>query len=185
MNASTRDDGVAVILALLVTTLLGAVGVTLLLLSDTERRLSSNYRNDQATRYAAAAALERAIGDWDRAGLDSDSRGSPGARRLSTSPVAHPGFDKLDSSRGGWEEAALDLVQSLGREHQLRFEEEALDLSSSSPAANGAPSRANWRSSIFPRQKRAPGHLGNVRDLVPLSRAGVISSSATRSPRAI
>jgi len=63
MNSWTSDDGVAVILALLVTTLLGAVGVTLLLLSDTERRLSSSYRNDQATRYAAAAALERAIGD--------------------------------------------------------------------------------------------------------------------------
>ena len=37
-------------------------------------------------------------------------------------------FDKLDASRSGWEEEALDLVQSLGREHQLRFEEEALDL---------------------------------------------------------
>ncbi len=37
-------------------------------------------------------------------------------------------FDKLDSNRSGWEEAALDLVQSLGRERQLRFEEEALDL---------------------------------------------------------
>ena len=30
-------------------------------------------------------------------------------------------FDKLDSSRGGWEEAATDLVQSLGRKYRLQF----------------------------------------------------------------
>ena len=37
-------------------------------------------------------------------------------------------FDKLDSSRDGWEEAATDLVQSLGRKYRLRFDDEALDL---------------------------------------------------------
>src|SRR4030095_12544229 len=37
-------------------------------------------------------------------------------------------FDKLDSSRGGWEEGATDLVHSLGRKYQLRFDDEALDL---------------------------------------------------------
>lgn len=63
MNGRKNEEGVAVILALLVTSLLGALGVTLLLLSDTERRLSSNYRNDQETRYAAGAGLERALAD--------------------------------------------------------------------------------------------------------------------------
>jgi len=57
------DHGMAVVLALLVTSLLGALGVTLLLLSDTERRLSSNYRDDQATMYAAGAGLDRALAD--------------------------------------------------------------------------------------------------------------------------
>ena len=37
-------------------------------------------------------------------------------------------FDKLDTSRGGWEEAATDLVLSLGKQRGLLFEEEALDL---------------------------------------------------------
>jgi hypothetical protein len=63
---------VAVILALLVTALLGALGVTLLLVSDTERRLSSNYRDDQESRYAAAAGLERALAELDGA-ADWDS----------------------------------------------------------------------------------------------------------------
>ena len=39
------------------------LGIALLLVSDTERRLSSNYHDDLETRYAAAAGLERALGD--------------------------------------------------------------------------------------------------------------------------
>lgn len=37
-------------------------------------------------------------------------------------------FDKLDAGRSGWEEAAADLVQSLGKKRRLSFHEEALDL---------------------------------------------------------
>ena len=65
MTGGSDDRGLAVILALLVTSLLCALGVTLLLVSDTERRLSSNDRTDQETRYAAGAGLDLALADLE------------------------------------------------------------------------------------------------------------------------
>ena len=37
-------------------------------------------------------------------------------------------FDRLDSSRGGWEEEALELVQQHAKKRELQFDEDALDL---------------------------------------------------------
>src|SRR5436305_8512078 len=37
-------------------------------------------------------------------------------------------FERLDSSRSGWEEEASDLVQQRAQEHGLTFEPEALEL---------------------------------------------------------
>ena len=65
MTVVRDDEGLAVILALLITALLAGLGVTLLLVSDAERRFSANSRSDQALRYAADAGLARAIADLE------------------------------------------------------------------------------------------------------------------------
>jgi DNA polymerase-3 subunit delta len=84
-------------------------------------------------------------------------------------------FDKLDASRSGWEEEALDLARSLGREHQLRFEEEALDLF---VLLTGGDRRTIQNEleklDLFlgPKERRVT--LETVRTLVPISRGGVI-----------
>ncbi|MEO7166339.1 MAG: DNA polymerase III subunit delta, partial [Chthoniobacterales bacterium] len=84
-------------------------------------------------------------------------------------------FDKLDASRSGWEEEAADLVQSLGRERQLRFAPEALDLF---VLLTGGETRT-----IHNELEKIDLYLGpaernvtleQVRTLVPISRAGVI-----------
>ncbi len=84
-------------------------------------------------------------------------------------------FDKLDSNRSGWEGAALDLVQSLGRERQLRFEEEALDLF---VLLTGGETRTInnelEKIDLFLGEKERRVRLEDVRTLVPLSRAGVV-----------
>ena len=84
-------------------------------------------------------------------------------------------FDKLDSNRSGWEEAALDLVQSLGGERQLRFEEEALDLF---VLLTGGDTRTInnelEKIDLFLGEKERRVSLENVRTLVPLSRAGFV-----------
>ena len=84
-------------------------------------------------------------------------------------------FDKLDSSRSGWEEAALDLVQSLGRQRQLRFEEEALDLfvlltGGETRTINNELEKIDLF--LGPAERRVT--LETVRTLVPISRGGVI-----------
>ena len=54
-----KEDGVALIIALMATMLLTGLGMTLMLLSNTETQISSNYRNSQEGLYAADAAVER------------------------------------------------------------------------------------------------------------------------------
>ena len=57
------EEGVALIIALLATMLLTALGMTLVLMSNTETMISSNYRNSQEALYAADAATERVVQD--------------------------------------------------------------------------------------------------------------------------
>jgi DNA polymerase-3 subunit delta len=84
-------------------------------------------------------------------------------------------FDKLDASRSGWEEAATDLVLSLGWERKLRFDAEALDLF---VLLTGGETRAInnelEKIDLFLGEKERRVTLENVRTLVPLSRGGVI-----------
>jgi Tfp pilus assembly protein PilX len=58
-----REEGVALIIALMTTMLLTALGMTLVLTSNTETMISSNYRNSQEALYAADAAVERVVQD--------------------------------------------------------------------------------------------------------------------------
>ena len=65
-----RDGGAAIVLALLATALLGALGLGVASLSTTEMAAAANFRVDTETRYAADAAIEfstaevRGVSDW-------------------------------------------------------------------------------------------------------------------------
>ncbi|MEO6872084.1 MAG: DNA polymerase III subunit delta, partial [Chthoniobacterales bacterium] len=84
-------------------------------------------------------------------------------------------FDKLDSSRSGWEEEATDLVQSLGRKRGLQFDPDALDLF---VLLTGGDNRvlANELEKIdlYLGAANRRVTLEEVRTLVPISRGGVI-----------
>lgn len=103
-------------------------------------------------------------------------------------------FDRLDSSRGGWEEEATEIVRDRAKKKKLQFEDEALDLfvlltggdtrqienelekidlylgirgrSVQPVKQSGAASPARMAGSLVTAEQ--------VRVLVPLSRAGVI-----------
>jgi DNA polymerase-3 subunit delta len=83
-------------------------------------------------------------------------------------------FDRLDSSRGGWEEEALEMVQQREKKRKLQFDDEALDLF---VLLTGGDTRQ-----IDNELEKIDTFLGKdrgvnielVRELVPLSRAGVI-----------
>ena len=83
-------------------------------------------------------------------------------------------FDRLDSSRGGWEEEALEMVQQRAKKRKLQFDDEALDLF---VLLTGGDTRQ-----IDNELEKIDTFLGKdrgvnvelVRELVPLSRAGVI-----------
>jgi DNA polymerase-3 subunit delta len=83
-------------------------------------------------------------------------------------------FDRLDSSRGGWEEAALEMVQQRAKKRKLQFDDGALDLF---VLLTGGDTRQ-----IDNELEKIDIFLGKdrlvnaelVRELVPLSRAGVI-----------
>ena len=83
-------------------------------------------------------------------------------------------FDRLDSSRRGWEEEALEIVQQRAKKRKLQFDQDALDLF---VLLTGGDTRQ-----IDNELEKIDTFLGNgrgvnvelVRELVPLSRAGVI-----------
>jgi DNA polymerase-3 subunit delta len=83
-------------------------------------------------------------------------------------------IDRLDSSRSGWEEEATEIVRRKAKAKKLQFEEDALDLF---VLLTGGDSRQ-----IENELEKIDLHQGSerrvaveqVRELVPLSRAGVI-----------
>jgi DNA polymerase-3 subunit delta len=83
-------------------------------------------------------------------------------------------FDRLDSSRGGWEEEAVEMVQQRAEKRRLQFDDDALELF---VLLTGGDTRQ-----IDNELEKIDTFLGGdrevhaelVRDLVPLSRAGVI-----------
>jgi DNA polymerase-3 subunit delta len=83
-------------------------------------------------------------------------------------------IDRLDSSRSGWEEEATEIVRRKAKARGLRFDDEALDLF---VLLTGGDSRQ-----IENELEKIDLHQGterrvaaeHVRELVPLSRAGVI-----------
>jgi DNA polymerase III subunit delta len=83
-------------------------------------------------------------------------------------------FDRLDSGRSGWEEEALEIVQQRAKKRKLHFDGDALDLF---VLLTGGDTRQidNELEKIDTFLEKDRGvNTELVRDLVPLSRAGVI-----------
>lgn len=83
-------------------------------------------------------------------------------------------FDRLDASRSGWEEEATEMVRARARERKLKFEDEALDLF---VLLTGGDTRQIDNELEKLELYASPSRgitVGDVRQLVPLSRAGVI-----------
>jgi DNA polymerase-3 subunit delta len=84
-------------------------------------------------------------------------------------------FDRLDASRGGWEEAASDLAQSLAKKCRLRFDEEALDLFVLLTGGNTRTVKGEIEKlDLYLGKKERRVNREAVRAVVPMSRSGVI-----------
>ena len=83
-------------------------------------------------------------------------------------------FDKLDSSRGGWEEEATEMVAARAKKRKLQFDDNALELF---VLLTGGDTREIENElekiDIFLGKERAVD-ADLVRELVPLTRVGVI-----------
>ena len=83
-------------------------------------------------------------------------------------------FDRLDSTRSGWEEEATEIVRQRAAKRALEFDDEALDLF---VLLTGGDTRQIENELEKIELFLGPRHevnAQNVRELVPLSRAGVI-----------
>src|SRR5438128_9474007 len=83
-------------------------------------------------------------------------------------------FDKLDSSRGGWEEEATEMVRTRAKKRKLQFADDALDLF---VLLTGGDTREIENElekiDVYLGQERRV-NVDVVRELVPLTREGVI-----------
>src|SRR5437667_8419577 len=83
-------------------------------------------------------------------------------------------FDRLDSGRSGWEEEATEIARRRAKKRKLQFDEDALDLF---VLLTGGDTRQIENElekiDVFLGKDRAV-HVDLVREIVPLSRAGVI-----------
>ena len=83
-------------------------------------------------------------------------------------------IDRLDSSRAGWEEEATEIVRRRAKSRKLQFEEEALDLFVLLTGGNTRQIENELEKiDLYLGRDRQVG-VEQVRELVPLSRAGVI-----------
>ena len=83
-------------------------------------------------------------------------------------------FDRLDSSRSGWEEKATEIVLGRAKKNKLQFDDDALDLFVLLTGGNTRQIENELdKIDIFLGEDRRVT-LDQIRDLVPLSRAGVI-----------
>lgn len=105
-------------------------------------------------------------------------------------------FDRLDSSRGGWEEEATEIVRRRAKKRKLEFDDDALDLfvlltggdtrqidneleKIDTYCSTGVPPIQSKAAGKMPAAYTAklavpPITVDLVRELVPLSRAGII-----------
>jgi hypothetical protein len=62
-DATGDDAGTAIVIALMATVLLSALGVGLVMMSNTEGAIATNFRDGSETLYAADAVVERVVQD--------------------------------------------------------------------------------------------------------------------------
>lgn len=83
-------------------------------------------------------------------------------------------IDRLDSSRAGWEEEATEIVRRRAKVRQLQFDEEALDLFVLLTGGDTRQIENELEKIDLYLGKERRVTVEQVRELVPLSRAGVI-----------
>jgi len=83
-------------------------------------------------------------------------------------------FDRLDSSRSGWEEEASEIVQRHAKERELQFDDDALDLFVLLTGGDTRQIENELEKIDTFLSKDRTVRVDVVRKLVPLSRAGVI-----------
>jgi len=83
-------------------------------------------------------------------------------------------FDKLDSSRGGWEVEATEIVQARAKKRKLQFEESALELFVLLTGGDTREIENELEKIDLYLGKERKINVELVRELVPLTREGVI-----------
>jgi DNA polymerase III subunit delta len=83
-------------------------------------------------------------------------------------------FDKLDSSRGGWEEEATEMVAARAKKRKLQFDEDALELFVLLTGGDTREIENELEKIDIYLGKDRTVHVDLVRELVPLTREGVI-----------
>src|SRR5205085_7681062 len=139
--------------------------------------------DDQKARSAAVQGALEELAETIDAGLGSDvtfllSAIDVDKRRSFYRSLAKRAelqiFDKLDSSRGGWEEEATEMVQARAKKRKLQLVDDALELF---VLLTGGDTREIENElekiDIYLCKERAV-NVDLVRELVPLTRAGVI-----------
>lgn len=84
-------------------------------------------------------------------------------------------FDKVDSSRGGWEEAAGSLIEGRARQRGLRMGAGAVELLAMQTGGDSRQVENELEKiDLYLGKSRREATVEDVRALVPLSRAGVV-----------
>jgi DNA polymerase-3 subunit delta len=83
-------------------------------------------------------------------------------------------FDKLDSSRGGWEEEATEIVLARAKKRKLQFADDALELFVLLTGGDTREIENELEKIDLYLDKERAVNVDLVRELVPLSREGVI-----------
>src|SRR5438876_9322191 len=83
-------------------------------------------------------------------------------------------FDKLDSSRGGWEEQATEMVLARAKKRKLQFADDALELFVLLTGGDTREIENELEKIDIYLGKERQVNLDLVRELVPLTHAGVI-----------
>ena len=83
-------------------------------------------------------------------------------------------FDKLDSSRSDWEEEATEIVRTRAKKRKLQFDDGALDLFVLLTGGDTRQIENELEKIDISLGKDRQVNVDLVRELVPLSRAGVI-----------
>lgn len=84
-------------------------------------------------------------------------------------------FDKIDSSKSGWEEEAIALAQEYARELKLSFSPDAAELFAMLTGGDSHQMRSELEKiALYIEGERKEIRIEDVRQLVPLTKQGVI-----------